>query len=105
MKLKTQSPVTASTRPSCAPFPSSSLKEAINYAYETDVLLICAAGNNGNDRKTYPAAYDNVMAVAGTDHSDQRMEHYYEFNGGWVNSSYGDWVDIADMVKMENVEI
>ena len=76
-------------------FPSSSLKEAINYAYEKGILLICAAGNNGNDRKTYPAAYENVMAVAGTDHSDHRMEHYYEFNGVWVNSSYGDWVDIA----------
>jgi subtilisin family serine protease len=57
--------------------------------------LVCAARNNGNDRKTYPAAYDNVMAVAGTDHSDHRMEYFYEFNRVWVNSSYGDWVDIA----------
>ncbi len=76
-------------------FPTSSLKDAIDYAYEKGVLLMCAAGNNGNDRKTYPAAYDNVIAVAGTDHSDHRMEYFYDFNGVWVNSSYGEWVDIA----------
>ena len=36
-----------------------------------------------------------MIAVAGTDHSDHRMEALYDFNGVWVNSTYGDWVDIA----------
>jgi subtilisin family serine protease len=76
-------------------FPSSALENAVNYAYDRGVFLCCAAGNFDNDRKTYPAAYDHVTAVAGTDHNDQRMEGYYECNGIWVNSSYGDWVDIA----------
>jgi subtilisin family serine protease len=76
-------------------FPTSSLKDAINYAYDKGALLICAAGNYGNDKKNYPAAYENVIAVAGTDNADHRMEYYYEFNGEWVNSSYGDWIDIA----------
>lgn len=73
----------------------SKLKDAVNYAHDKGVLLICSAGNFDNSRKYYPAAYDNVMAVAGTDDFDQRMEDLYEFNGIWVNSSYGDWVDIA----------
>jgi len=73
----------------------SKLKDAVNYAHEKGALLVCAAGNFDNNRKNYPAAYDNVIAVAGTDHSDHRMEALYDFNGVWVNSSYGDWVDIA----------
>lgn len=78
-----------------AMYPTSSLKDAIDYAYNKGCLLVCAAGNYGNNRKNYPAAYENVIAVAGTDHSDHRMEYFYEFNGVWVNSSFGDWVDIA----------
>jgi len=74
---------------------TSILKDTIDYAYSKGCVLVCSAGNFGNSRKTYPAAYDNVLAVAGTDHSDNRMEGFYEFNGVWVNSSYGDWVDIA----------
>ncbi len=78
-------------------FPNSvsKLKEAVNYAHDKGAVLVCAAGNFDNNRKNYPAAYDNVIAVAGTDHADHRMEALYEFNGEWVNSSYGDWVDIA----------
>ena len=76
-------------------FPSSALKDTIDYAFNKGALICCAAGNFGNDRKIYPGAYENVIAVAGTDHSDNRMEYLYEFNGEWVNSSYGDWVDIA----------
>jgi len=78
-------------------YPSSvsKLKDAVDYAHNKGALLVCSAGNFDNNKKTYPAAYDNVIAVAGTDHSDNRMEDMYEFNGEWVNSSYGDWVDIA----------
>lgn len=76
-------------------FPTPSLRNTIDYAYEKGAVLVCSAGNFDNDRKTHPAAYDNVIAVAGTDHSDHRMEDLYESNGIWVNSSYGNWVDIA----------
>jgi subtilisin family serine protease len=78
-----------------AMFQSSSLRNTIDYAHDKGALLVCSAGNFDNDKKTYPAAYENVIAVAGTDHNDQRMEDIYEANGIWVNSSYGDWVDIA----------
>ena len=75
--------------------PSSTVRDAVNYAYEKGVFLCCGSGNSDNNRKTYPAAFDNVVAVAATDHNDQRMEYYYEINGIWANSTYGDWVDIA----------
>jgi subtilisin family serine protease len=77
------------------PFSISSLKEAVDYAYEKGVFICAGAGNFDNNHKTYPAAFDHVAAVAATDHNDQRMEYYFESNGVWANSTYGDWVDIA----------
>jgi thermitase len=65
---------------------SSALETAINNAWNKQAVLVASAMNNGTSgTKYYPAAYDNVMAVAATDKNDQK---YY-----WSNS--GDWVDVA----------
>ena len=50
-------------------------------------LVIFAAGNNGSEEAhdSYPASLPSVLAVASTDHNDQRSPF----------SNYGDWVDIA----------
>ena len=37
---------------------------------EDNVLLVAAAGNDGNTDKSYPASYDSVMSVAATDSSN-----------------------------------
>ncbi len=60
-------------------------QQVVNYAYEHDAMMVCAAGNNYNDRITYPAGYDHVVAVAATDRDDRKPNF----------SCYGDWVDIA----------
>ena len=49
----------------------------INQAYELGILLIGAAGNEGNprgvgDNVIYPARYENAVAVAATDDTDTR---------------------------------
>lgn len=49
----------------------------INQAYDLGILLIGAAGNEGNvggggDNVIYPARYENVIAVAATDGTDTR---------------------------------
>ena len=49
----------------------------INAAYDAGILLVGAAGNDGNpggsgDSVIYPARYENVIAVAATDSSDNR---------------------------------
>jgi len=64
---------------------SITLKNACDYAYNEGCLLVAAAGNDGTNVKFYPAAYDNVMAIAATNQFDQRA--YF--------SNYGDWVDVA----------
>jgi len=65
---------------------SSTLENAINYAWNKDALLVCAAGNNGDSNPVYPAAYQNCIAVAGTNQNDQLA----------LLSNYGkSWVDVA----------
>jgi thermitase len=64
---------------------SSTLEGAINYAWSKGVVVVAAAGNNGNMVPVYPAYYANCIAVAATDASDARP----------LWSNYGDWVDVA----------
>lgn len=50
---------------------SKALEEAIHYAWQRDILLVSCAGNHSR-QVAYPAAYEDVMAVAGTDYLDHR---------------------------------
>ncbi len=60
------------------------LQDAIDYAHSRGVLIVAAAGNDGGN-VLYPAACDNVVAVAASDQVDQRAGF----------SNYGPQVDIA----------
>ncbi|WP_339063965.1 S8 family peptidase [Tepidibacillus marianensis] len=54
---------------------SKALKAAVDKAYNSGILLIASAGNNGFSKKgsiTYPAAYDSVIAVGAVDQQDIR---------------------------------
>ncbi len=64
---------------------SSTLQSAVNYAWSKGVVIVAAAGNNGNSNPVYPAYYSNCIAVAATDQNDAKAS--------W--SSYGSWVDVA----------
>ena len=66
-------------------YASSALEDAINYAWSKGVVVVAAAGNNGDTTPMYPAYYTNCIAVAATDANDARAS--------WSN--YGDWVDVA----------
>lgn len=67
------------------PEPSQTLLNAIKYAYEKDIVIISAVGNEGGP-VLYPAAYDGyVLAVAATDYNDSRPD--------WSN--FGPEVDVA----------
>ncbi len=65
--------------------PSQTLKNAVDYAWDSGVVLACAAGNNGNTKNHYPSAYTNCISVAATDNLDQKASF----------SSYGSSVDVA----------
>jgi thermitase len=64
---------------------SPDLEEAVNYAWSQGAIIVAAAGNRGTSEPSYPAYYDNCLAVAGTN----------ENNSLALLSSYGDWVDVA----------
>jgi parallel beta-helix repeat protein len=64
---------------------SASVHDAIKYAYDHGVLLVAAAGNEGNSFLNYPAAYDEVIAVSATDPADNLATF----------SSYGMWIELA----------
>ncbi|MFC9776745.1 S8 family peptidase [Paenibacillus chitinolyticus] len=64
---------------------SDFLHDAIKYAYDRDVVLIAASGNDNTERPGYPAAYPEVFAVAATDSSNGRASF----------SNYGDYIDVA----------
>ncbi|WP_217208472.1 type VII secretion-associated serine protease mycosin [Streptomyces sp. AC550_RSS872] len=64
------------------------LRAAVERAVSKGALIIAAAGNDGADGKfarTYPAAYDGVLAVAASDRNDERAPF----------SQAGDFVDVA----------
>lgn len=64
---------------------SSTLLNAVNYAWDKGCILVAAAGNNGSTSPTYPAYYSNCIAVASSTSSDMRS--YF--------SNYGSWVELA----------
>lgn len=64
---------------------STTLRDAVDYAWGKGVFLAAAAGNNASSAAFYPAYYANAMAVAATDSSDRRASF----------SDYGSWVDIG----------
>lgn len=63
---------------------SKALESAVKDAYEAGILMVAAAGNDGGDVE-YPAAFDEVMAVAATDTKAQLSEF----------SNTGDELEIA----------
>lgn len=61
------------------------LHDAIKYAYERDVVLVAASGNDNTERPGYPAAYPEVFAVAATNNNKEKASF----------SNYGDYIDVA----------
>lgn len=61
------------------------LHDAIKYAYDKDVVLIAASGNDNTERPGYPAAYEEVFAVAATDAKKNKASF----------SNYGNYIDVA----------
>ena len=64
---------------------SITLQNAINEAVADNIVVVAGAGNDNKSDAFYPAAYENVIAVAGTDQSDQKT----------ASSNFGAWVDVS----------
>ena len=64
---------------------STTERNAMQSFTDAGMLLVAAAGNDGNSAKSYPASYDAVMSVAAVDSSENRASY----------SQYNDQVEIA----------
>jgi serine protease len=66
-------------------FPSKLMEKAVKYAHDKGVVVVCAAGNDGRGRVSYPAAYPGSVAVAATQY-DESTTFY---------SNWGKEIDVA----------
>jgi thermitase len=64
---------------------SDMLKDAIDYAFKRDVVLIAASGNDNTNQPSFPAAYPQVLSVAAVDPYGERATF----------SNYGDYIDVS----------
>jgi subtilisin family serine protease len=65
--------------------PSMAIEAAINHAYQDGCILVAAAGNDNNSEPFYPAACENVIAVAAIDQADNKAGF----------SNYGEYIDFC----------
>ncbi|MEU2183423.1 type VII secretion-associated serine protease mycosin [Streptomyces thermolilacinus] len=68
--------------------PTPLLKEAVQKALDKEIVVVASAGNDGLDgnvKKTYPASYEGVLAVAASDRNNERA----------LFSQSGDFVGVA----------
>ncbi len=61
------------------------LHDAIKYAFDRDVVIVAASGNDNTERPGFPAAYPEVFAVAAMDGNRAKASF----------SNYGDYIDAA----------
>lgn len=54
------------------PYPSDIMKDAVDYAHEKGVTVVCAAGNDNRRDVGYPAGYDKCIAVSATNKNNKR---------------------------------
>ncbi len=68
-----------------SPSYSATNQTLMNTLWGEGIIIVAAAGNNDDNVRSYPAAYNNVLAVAATNSSDVKAP----------TSSYGTWVDVC----------
>ncbi|MGO4886920.1 S8 family peptidase [Anaerobacillus sp. MEB173] len=61
------------------------IHDAIRYAYNKDVVLIAASGNDNVEQPMYPAGLKEVLAVSAVDYHRNKA----------VFSNYGNYIDVA----------
>ncbi len=72
---------------------SSTMKAAIDYAYNSGVTVVACMMNENNNLTYYPAGYQNTIAVGSTDPNDERSSPFsWSATSG---SNYGSHIDVV----------
>ncbi len=64
---------------------SSTLQNAVDYAWNKGSVIFAAAGNSSSSAPVYPAACNNVLAISATEPTDTLASF----------SNYGSWIDLS----------
>jgi thermitase len=64
---------------------SSTLQNAVDYAWTKGAVVFAAAMNSANSTKYYPAACNRVLAISATDQNDYKASF----------SSFGSWISLS----------
>ena len=77
---------------------SSTLQDAVNYAWSNNVLVVAAAGNTANNTPQYPAACDHVVGVSATE-PDDTLATFSSYGDDVMLSAPGDtiWTTQRDL--------
>ncbi|MDR2205321.1 MAG: S8 family serine peptidase [Flavobacteriaceae bacterium] len=70
---------------------SQALKDAVDYAYNHNVVFVACMMNDNNNAVYYPAGHDNVISVGSTNANDYRTNPF-SWGGG---SNYGNHIDVV----------
>ncbi|MFJ4972305.1 type VII secretion-associated serine protease mycosin [Streptomyces sp. NPDC088755] len=65
--------------------PTPALRQAVDHALAKEIVVVASAGNDGlggNVKRTYPASYEGVLAVAASDRNNERA--YFSQSGEFV---------------------
>ncbi|MCH5210791.1 MAG: S8 family serine peptidase [Oscillospiraceae bacterium] len=72
---------------------SAALKEAVDYAASKGVIMVAAAGNDGNTQYNYPAAYENVIGV-GSVGAEKKRSSFSNVNDSVFVTAPGEKVNV-----------
>ena len=69
---------------------STTIKNAVDYAYSKGCAIIAGAGNDGKEALLYPARYSNVIAVGATSNGSTRIS-WSSYGSGMNVVAYGSY--------------
>jgi subtilisin family serine protease len=64
---------------------SEMMKDAVQYAYDKNIVIVAGTGNDGSNYPIYPAALPHVLGVTATGAKDEK----------WTYANFGNFVDLA----------
>ena len=76
---------------------SESLKNAVDYCYNNNVVFVACMMNHDNETTYYPAGFEKAIAVGATDPRDHRASPFnWTFgDGSSSGSNFGDHIDLV----------
>ena len=74
--------------------PSTTLENAVDYAYDNGVVVVAASGNDGTESVDYPAAYDDYVIAVGATRYDETRASYSDYGSSLDLVAPGGDVDV-----------